>query len=106
MSTQPQTTISKTRKRVENLSKKATEEDSFIEPVSQCKVIARKGVQTDRDFANLMNAIIGDLAEGSLSTEVGNAMVNAGGKLLKVVEMRLRYGTKEGESKVLNLLGS
>ena len=52
-----------------------------------------------------MNAIIGDLAEGSLSTEVGNAMVNAGGKLLKVVEMRLRYGTKEGESKVLTLRG-
>ena len=66
-------------------------------------MIARKGVVTDRDFANLMNAIIGDLAEGSLSTEVGNAMVNAGGKLLKVVEMRLRYGTKEGENKVLTL---
>lgn len=89
------------RNRASNLAKTTAAE--LEKPTTQSKAIALKGVTTDRDFANLMNAIISDLAQGSLSTEVGNAMVNAGGKLLKVVEMRLRYGTKDGESKVLTL---
>ena len=73
-------------------------------PVAKCVSIAARGVTTDRDFASLMSAIMGDLAQGALAPEVGNAMVNAGGKLLKVVEMRLRYGTKDGEGKSLKLV--
>lgn len=38
-----------------------------------------------------MSALMSDLIEGSLPPEVGNAVCNAGGKLLKVVEMRFRY---------------
>lgn len=67
--------------------------------------LAMDGVKTDRDFAACMSAIMGDVARGTLSTERANAMVNAGGKLLKVVEMRLRYGTKEGAEKRLSLVG-
>lgn len=45
-----------------------------------------------------MSAMMGDLMEGRVSPSVGNAAVNAGGKLLKVVEMQYKYGepTKSG----------
>lgn len=33
-----------------------------------------------------------DIIEGTVSPQVGNATVNAGGKLLKVVELQLKYG--------------
>lgn len=50
------------------------------------------GVRTAEDFARAMSALMGDLAEGAISPGVGNAIVNAGGKMLKVVEMQHRYG--------------
>ena len=36
-----------------------------------------------------------DLVEGRISPNVGNATCNAGGKLLKIVEMEYKYGTKD-----------
>lgn len=66
--------------------------------------IAEKGITTSKDFANTMSAIMADVGAGRLTPQVGNAMVNAGGKLLKVVEMQLRYGTSgPGQDKVLVL---
>lgn len=55
--------------------------------------IAAAGVTTGEDFANLMSALMSDLIEGSITPNVANATVNAGGKLLKVVEMQYRYGS-------------
>ena len=52
-----------------------------------------------------MSALIGDLLEGTVDAGVGNAVVNAGGKMLKVVEMRLRYGGKSQPVGELNLIG-
>ena len=63
--------------------------------------IAQGGIKTDRDFSALMSALMSDLIDGSVTPGVGNATVNAGGKLLKVVEMRLKYGTQHGESEKL-----
>jgi|WetSurSiteA1Bulk_404760.scaffolds.fasta_scaffold117904_1 hypothetical protein len=60
--------------------------------------IARSGIRTDREFSALMSALMSDLIDGSITPGVGNATVNAGGKLLKVVEMRLRYGTQHGDN--------
>ena len=40
-----------------------------------------------------MSSLMSDLVDGSISPMVANATVNAGGKLLKVVEMQYRYGT-------------
>lgn len=54
--------------------------------------IAAAGVKTGEDFANLMSALMSDIIEGSITPIVANATVNAGGKLLKVVEMQYRYG--------------
>jgi len=40
-----------------------------------------------------MSALMTDLIEGRVSPGIGNAACNAGGKLLKVVELQNRYGT-------------
>jgi len=52
-----------------------------------------------------MSALMSDIIEGRVTPSVGNATCNAGGKLLKVVEMQYKYGTDgpgQGE-KVLHL---
>lgn len=41
-----------------------------------------------------MGALMTDLISGSVPPQVGNAMCNAGGKLLKAVEMQMKYGTQ------------
>lgn len=55
-----------------------------------------------------MSALMTDLIDGSLSPAIGNATCNAGGKLLKVVEMQYRYGTPTGSGvfRVLELAPS
>ena len=60
--------------------------------------IASRGIKTDRDFADLMSAVISDLIDGSLTPAIGNATCNAGGKLLKIVELKYKYGT-QGKAK-------
>ena len=55
---------------------------------------AAKGIQTAGDFANMMSALMSDLAEGRVPPGVGNAMCNAGSKLLKIVELQYRYGVQ------------
>lgn len=80
---------------------------------SKALAIARKagGIKTSRDFANVMSSMMVDLLEGIVTPHVGNAVCNAGGKLLKMAELELRYGrtksetTQEGE-KVLALASS
>jgi len=49
-----------------------------------------------------MSALMSDLIDGSISPNIANATVNAGGKLLKVVEMQYRYGSPK-ESKPMSL---
>ena len=56
-------------------------------PLPRTLAIAERGVNTGRDFAALMSALMSDLIDGSVTPQVGNAICNAGGKLLKVVEM-------------------
>lgn len=67
--------------------------------------LAVKGVKTSHDFANLMSALMSDIIEGTVAPNVGNATCNAGGKLLRIVELQYKYGTtnKDGESKTLTL---
>lgn len=56
--------------------------------------LAGRGISTSLDFAELMSALMSDLIDGRMGPDVGNAVCNAGGKLLKVVEMQHRYGDK------------
>lgn len=68
--------------------------------------LAADGVATGEDFARLMSALMSDVIEGRLSAETANAVCNAGGKLLKVVEMQYRYGAKANENRpVFRLVG-
>lgn len=55
--------------------------------------ISAAGVKTGEQFAGLMSALMSDVIEGRLTPSVSNAAVNAGGKLLKVVEMQYKYGS-------------
>lgn len=67
-------------------------------------MIAQGGIRTGADFAGLMSALMSDLIDGRVTPGVGNATCNAGGKLLKVVEMQYKYGTSSpGQGKVLML---
>lgn len=58
--------------------------------------IAERGIQTGAEFANLMSAMMSDIISSRITPAVGNAACNAGGKLLKVVEMQYKYGTQNG----------
>lgn len=55
--------------------------------------IAEQGVRTGEDFAALMSALMSDVIEGRIGPDVANAACNAGGKLLKVVEMQYKYAS-------------
>ena len=59
--------------------------------------LAAKGIQTDKDFAKFMSSLMSDIIEGTVTPGVGNAACNAGGKLLKIVELKYKYGTPHGD---------
>lgn len=65
-------------------------------------VLAERGVKTGADFANMMSALMSDIIAERISPVTANAACNAGGKLLKVVEMQYKYGGKE-QDRVLTL---
>lgn len=69
--------------------------------------IANAGVKTGADFAGLMSAVMSDLIAGDMTPQVGNAVCNAGSKLLKIVEMQHKYGKAASDTasdKVLKLV--
>lgn len=73
----------------------------------RCLAIAQKGITTGNHFAGMMSALMADLIEGRITPGVGNATCNAGGKLLKVVEMQAKYGQAgRGTNKTLLLTES
>jgi hypothetical protein len=86
----------------------AKESAENSKPSPRALAIANKGVKTGTEFASLMSALMSDLIEGSITPQVGNATCNAGGKLLKVVEMTYKYGTQcpNSNNKVLHLTAS
>lgn len=55
--------------------------------------IAEGGIATGNDFARCMSALMSDIIASRVTPQVGNAVCNAGGKLLKVVELQMRYGS-------------
>lgn len=75
--------------------KNASANQEITPPGARCAAIAAAGVTTGEDFARLMSALMSDVIEGRISPEIANASCNAGGKLLKVVEMQYRYGQNE-----------
>lgn len=66
---------------------------------------AQRGIQTSSDFAGMMSALMSDVIEGAVPPQVANATVNAGGKLLKLVEMQLKYGNGKPEDVIAKHIG-
>lgn len=64
--------------------------------------LAERGVRTGGDFASMMSALMSDIIAERISPSIANAACNAGGKLLKVVEMQYKYGGKDTD-RVLTL---
>ena len=62
-------------------------------PNPRSLAVSAKGVETGEDFARLMSALMSDVIEGRITPDISNAAVNAGGKLLKVIEMQYKYGS-------------
>lgn len=52
-----------------------------------------------------MSSLMADLIDGRVSPKVANAVCNAGGKLLRIVELQIQHGTSddEREKKTLRL---
>lgn len=80
------------------MSKQSKKESKGSKEISDRKEprslkVASKGIKTSADFANMMSSLMSDLIEGRVTPSVGNSTCNAGGKLLKVVEMTYKYGT-------------
>lgn len=67
--------------------------------------VATRGIKTGGDFAEMMSALMSDLIDGRVEPGVANAACNAGGKLLRVVELQMKFGTtpEGGSEKVLRL---
>jgi hypothetical protein len=56
----------------------------------------------------MMSALMTDLIVGAVTPQIGNAVCNAGGKLLKVVELQIKYGKQgnpQGTTPTLQLVG-
>lgn len=85
--------VAKTKRKEEEIEL-ADPPDSKAQLPPRSLPIAAKGIKTARDFANMMSALMSDLIDGRVTPSVGNATCNAGGKLLKVVEMQYKYGTR------------
>ena len=82
-----------------------SEEISEVKTPPRSLAIAAKGIKTAQDFAMMMSALMSDLIEGKITPNTSNATCNAGGKLLKIVDMQQRYGTDtNGGIKKLNLV--
>lgn len=87
-------------------SKKETRGSSGISARGEATslAIAAKGIVTGQDFANCMSALMSDLISGKVPPQIGNAVCNAGGKLLKIVELQGKYGVQQTNgAKVLTL---
>lgn len=95
--------MSTARKNLIKPGAKDVEKQEAVKPRSLA--IAAKGIKTGADFAGFMSAVMADLIKGNITPVIGNAVCNAGGKLLKVVEMQYRYASQQdGGSKILQLV--
>jgi len=63
---------------------------SKVQP-ARSLALAKQGIETGVDFARVMSALMSDVIEGAVTPDIANATCNAGGKLLKVVEMQYKF---------------
>lgn len=66
-----------------------------VEETPKSIAIAARGIRDDQDAAEYLSALIGDVMTQAVPVRTANTGVNAMGKLLKLVEMRQKYGDPE-----------
>ena len=73
-----------------------------IEKIPATLPIAQAGIKSSSDFTNLMSAMITDVLEGTVKAQTCNAVCNAAGKMLKMVEMSFKYAppSATGENQI------
>lgn len=62
-------------------------------------------VNTAQEFADFMSSLMTAVVAGRVTPSVANAAANLGGKLLKAVEMQLKYSDRDG-AKAVGFLGT
>lgn len=70
-------------------------------------IVGGDGIKTSHDFTKAMSAIMSDLVEGSITPGIANAMCNAGGKMLKMIDLESKYGrtfNSDNKPKILTLV--
>lgn len=70
----------------------------------RCIAVAERGIRTGADMAEFMSLAMGDIVSNRLTPSKGNAAINAAGKLLKVVELRFKYGKPMGDSDLQDVI--
>ena len=72
----------------------------------KCLPVLEEGVKTARELATAMSLLMADLISGRVTPVVGNVICNAGGKLMKAVELQEKYGSsgEGGAGKTLRLI--
>lgn len=78
-------------------------ESKEMVPQSQCLQVTQGSISTGKDFARFMSALMVDAVAGRISAGTCNAACNAGGKLLKIVEMQLKYGTPKEPKRIRDI---
>lgn len=86
--------MSKTEKKAERVS--SNPKSVTVPAIPRSLRIFAGGLNTDKDYASAMSALMGDLIEGSVTPTVGNAVCKAGAGMLKVIELKYKYGSQEG----------
>jgi hypothetical protein len=66
--------------------------------------IAKAGLRTGFDTINMLTATITDVLEEEITTNQANVVVNAIGKVLKVVELQQKYGKPKADGRDRDLV--
>lgn len=59
-------------------------------------LIASSDVKNSQQFCQVMSALMSDALTGAIAPGPGNLACNAAGKMLKAIEMQMKYGPKGG----------
>jgi hypothetical protein len=71
-------------------------EKQEVQPSPKCAAIAEAGITNSQQTIAYLSALIADASAGRVTTGLVHGTCNAIGKMLRVVEMEVRYGTVGG----------
>lgn len=89
----------------ESKSNPAANKKNIVSKPVRSLAIFETGITNSQQYAKAMSALMTDIVTGAISPGVSNAVRNAGGKLLKLVELEYKYGKHtESGGKTLDLI--